>query len=77
LGRSGEGGRQSDHAESENIGRGALELPRGVGYALRQPSGNEAKAREFITALYRNVPILDSGARGAAITFAQRRQGMC
>jgi sulfate transport system substrate-binding protein len=45
------------------------------GYAPRQPGGDEAKAREFATALFRNVPILDSGARGATITFAQRRQG--
>jgi sulfate/thiosulfate transport system substrate-binding protein len=45
------------------------------GYALRQPDGNEAKARDFIAALYRNVPILDTGARGATITFAQRKQG--
>lgn len=45
------------------------------GYALRQPDGSDAKAREFIAALYRNVPILDTGARGATITFAQRHQG--
>jgi sulfate transport system substrate-binding protein len=45
------------------------------GYALRQPGGDEAKAHDFVAALYRNVPILDTGARGATITFAQRRQG--
>jgi sulfate/thiosulfate-binding protein len=45
------------------------------GYALRANGNDEAKARDFVTALYRNVPILDSGARGATITFAQRRQG--
>jgi sulfate ABC transporter permease protein CysT len=45
------------------------------GYALRQPGGSEAKAREYVAELYRNVPILDTGARGATITFAQRRQG--
>jgi sulfate transport system substrate-binding protein len=45
------------------------------GYALRQPGGDEAKARDFVAALYRNVPILDTGARGATITFAQRHQG--
>ncbi|HEV2100385.1 MAG TPA: sulfate ABC transporter substrate-binding protein [Stellaceae bacterium] len=45
------------------------------GYALRQPGGNDAKARDFVAALYHNVPILDTGARGATITFAQRRQG--
>ncbi|HEX7968089.1 MAG TPA: sulfate ABC transporter substrate-binding protein [Stellaceae bacterium] len=45
------------------------------GYALQASGNDEAKARDFVAALYRNVPILDSGARGATITFAQRRQG--
>lgn len=35
----------------------------------------EAKAKEFVTALYKNVPVLDTGARGSSITFAQRNQG--
>ncbi len=37
--------------------------------------GNELKAKEFVQALYKNVPILDTGARGSSITFAQRNQG--
>jgi sulfate/thiosulfate-binding protein len=37
--------------------------------------GSEAKAREFITRLYANVPVLDTGARGSSVTFAQRNQG--
>ena len=37
--------------------------------------GSEAKAREFVQALYKNVPVLDTGARGSSITFAQRNQG--
>ncbi len=37
--------------------------------------GSEAKAKEFIGKLYANVPVLDSGARGSSITFAQRNQG--
>ena len=45
------------------------------GWALRQPAGSEAKAREFVTRLLRNVPVLDSGARGATNTFVQRRLG--
>jgi sulfate transport system substrate-binding protein len=45
------------------------------GYALRQSGNNESKAKEFVTRLYRNVPVLDSGARGATTTFAQRRIG--
>jgi sulfate transport system substrate-binding protein len=44
-------------------------------YGKRQGGGNEAKAREFITALYKHVPVLDSGARGATNTFAQRGIG--
>jgi sulfate/thiosulfate transport system substrate-binding protein len=45
------------------------------GYALKQPGGDEAKARDFVTKIYRNVPVLDSGARGATVTFVQRRIG--
>ncbi|MDP1655979.1 MAG: sulfate ABC transporter substrate-binding protein [Hylemonella sp.] len=37
--------------------------------------GGDAKAREFITKLYANVPVLDTGARGSSVTFAQRNQG--
>lgn len=37
--------------------------------------GGEAKAKEFIAKLYSNVPVLDTGARGSSITFAQRNQG--
>jgi sulfate transport system substrate-binding protein len=45
------------------------------GHALKKSGGDEGKAKEFVAALYRNVPILDTGARGATTTFAQRRQG--
>jgi sulfate transport system substrate-binding protein len=45
------------------------------GYALRQPGGSEATARDFINRLYRNVPVLDSGARGATTTFVERGIG--
>ncbi len=37
--------------------------------------GSDAKAQEFVAKLYANVPVLDSGARGSSITFAQRAQG--
>ncbi|MFZ5568578.1 MAG: sulfate ABC transporter substrate-binding protein [Pseudomonadota bacterium] len=37
--------------------------------------GSEAKAREFVAKLYANVPVLDTGARGSSVTFAQRNQG--
>jgi sulfate transport system substrate-binding protein len=44
-------------------------------YAKRKNGGNDARAREFVTALFKNVPVLDSGARGATTTFVQRRIG--
>jgi len=44
-------------------------------YALRQPGGNDATAKEFLTKLYKNVPVLDTGARGATTTFVQRGIG--
>jgi sulfate transport system substrate-binding protein len=47
----------------------------GYGWALKQPGGNDAKAREYIAALFANVPVLDSGARGSTVTFAERGVG--
>jgi sulfate transport system substrate-binding protein len=44
-------------------------------WALRQPGGSEPKARDFVAALFRNVPVLDSGARGSTNTFVQRGIG--
>ncbi len=45
------------------------------GYALKASHGNQAAARAYVSALYRNVPILDSGARGSTVTFTQRHVG--
>jgi len=45
------------------------------GFALRKYNRDEAKARDFIGRLYRNVPVLDSGARGATTTFVERGIG--
>ena len=44
-------------------------------HAARKPGGDEAKAKEFVKALYKNVPVLDSGARGATTTFVERGIG--
>ncbi len=44
-------------------------------YALKQNANDEAKARAWIAQLYKNVPVLDTGARGATVTFAQRGLG--
>ena len=44
-------------------------------WALNQPGGNDATAEAFVKKLYHNVPVLDSGARGATVTFAERGIG--
>ncbi|GAB3628495.1 sulfate transporter subunit [Pandoraea terrae] len=44
-------------------------------FALKQPGGSEAKAQDFVRALYKNVAVLDSGARGATTTFVERGIG--
>jgi sulfate transport system substrate-binding protein len=45
------------------------------GYALKKSGNDENRAKEFVRNLYRNVPVLDSGARGSTTTFAQRGIG--
>ena len=44
-------------------------------YGKRQGGGSEASAKDFVARLYKNVPVLDTGARGSTITFAQRAMG--
>ena len=45
------------------------------GYALKKNNGDDAKAREFIKKLFEHVPVLDSGARGATVSFSERGLG--
>jgi len=45
------------------------------GYALKANNRDDNKAKEYVTRLYKNVPVLDSGARGSTTTFAQRGIG--
>ncbi|HEV7631582.1 MAG TPA: sulfate ABC transporter substrate-binding protein [Steroidobacteraceae bacterium] len=45
------------------------------GWALKQPGGSEATAQTYVQKLFKNVPVLDSGARGSTITFSQRGIG--
>ena len=45
------------------------------GYALKQSGGDEAKAQDFVWRLFKNVPVLDTGARGATTTFVERGIG--
>jgi len=47
----------------------------GWAWALKQPGGNEAKAKEYLTKVFANVPVLDTGARASTTTFAQRGIG--
>jgi len=47
----------------------------GWAWAKRQPGGSDATAREYVRKLFRNVPVLDTGARGSLTTFAQRNIG--
>jgi sulfate/thiosulfate-binding protein len=45
------------------------------GYALKRANGDEAAATGFVTRLFKNVPVLDTGARGSTTTFAERGMG--
>jgi sulfate/thiosulfate transport system substrate-binding protein len=45
------------------------------GYALKQPGGNDEKARELVTKIYKNTKVLDTGARGSTTTFVERGIG--
>jgi sulfate/thiosulfate-binding protein len=45
------------------------------GYGLKKFNGDEAKTKELVKAIYKNAPVMDTGARGSTITFAQRGLG--
>ena len=45
------------------------------GYGLKKFGGDEAKVKDFVKSIYRNAPVMDTGARGSTITFAQRGLG--
>ncbi len=47
----------------------------GWAWALKQPGGSEATAKEYVQKLFKNVPVLDTGARGSTTTFVQRGIG--
>jgi len=59
---------------SKTSGNGKLSFLAAWGSVLRR-GGTEENARDFVTRLYRQVPVLDSGARGATTTFAQKNIG--
>ena len=70
-----QGRRAGDRAQPQDLGRRALGLSRGLGLAAKANNGDEAKATDFIKQLYQHVPVLDSGARGSTVTFAQKQIG--
>jgi ABC-type sulfate transport system substrate-binding protein len=63
------------HAEPEDLRRRALELPRRLGLGAAKFGGDEAKVQDFVARVFRNVPVLDSGARGSTTTFVERGIG--
>ena len=75
MGRSGEARSECRHAQSEDLGGARWRLSRRAGYGLKKFNGDEAKTRDFVAAIYKNAPVLDTGARGSTITFAQRGLG--
>jgi sulfate/thiosulfate transport system substrate-binding protein len=56
-------------------GNGRYSYLSAYAFALKRQNGDHAKAREFVSALFRNVPVLDTGGRGATTTFVQREIG--
>ena len=75
LGRSGQARRRGDHAEPEDLRRGALELSRGLGLCAEEIRLRADKAKDFVGKLYQHVPVLDTGARGSTVTFVERGVG--
>ena len=68
--------RQGDHAESEDLRRRALELSRRLGLcAEAEQAATRRRRKDFVKAIYKNVPVLDTGARGSTITFVERGVG--
>ncbi|HEY9101038.1 sulfate ABC transporter substrate-binding protein [Chitinimonas sp.] len=62
-------------ANPKITGNGRYSYLAAWGYALKQPGGNPQKAAEFVGAILKNVPVLDSGGRAATTTFMQRQIG--
>ena len=61
-------------ANPKTSGNGKYSYLAAWGYVVKK-GGDEAKAKEFVTRLFKNVPVLDTGGRGATTTFAQRGIG--
>lgn len=59
----------------KNTGNGRYSYLAAYGYALKQPGGNEAKAKQFVAAFLKNAPLFAAGGRDATTTFMQRGLG--
>src|SRR5205814_4083256 len=75
LARPARAGRRDHHGQPKTSGGARWNYLAAWGYAQRRPGGDEAKARAFVTEMYKRVPVLDSGARGSTTTFVQRGIG--
>ena len=76
LGRSGEARRLASITPNPKTSGGARwNYLAAWGYGLKKFGGDEAKTKDFVAAIYKNAPVLDTGARGSTITFAQRGIG--
>ena len=75
LGRSHPARRQGHHPQPQDQRRRALELSRGLGLRAEEIRHARRKAKLFLAKLFRNVPVLDFGARGSTTTFVERGQG--
>ncbi len=74
LGRSGEAGRPGHHAQPEDLGRRALELPGGLGLgAEKLTATTRPRSRDFVGRSTSNVPVLDTGARGSTVDLRPAR----
>ena len=65
----------SGHPQSQTDRQRPLQLSGWLGFSVIKKGGTEAQAREYITKLFKNVPVLDSGGRAASVTFTQRGIG--
>jgi sulfate/thiosulfate-binding protein len=75
LGRSGQTGCRVITPNPKTSGGARWNYLAAWAWALKQPGGNEQKAKELVTAIFKNVPVLDSGARGSTTTFVERGLG--
>ena len=75
LVRPREAGRPGHHAQSEDLGRRALELPGRLGLCARPQRRRRGEGEGLREGLYKHVPVLDSGARGSTVTFVERGIG--